>query len=469
MPTISFSGIASGIDGDAVIEALTDAKRVQQVPLENKIAFNDAETTALEDFNSKLLTLKTALNSFLTLSGGAISKAATSTDDDVVDVSASATAPTSSTTIASVTQLARAAVFSFNDRFSAADEPIAPGLTGPTNIDITLGQGTKAETFSIEVDETTTLGEIANKINEAAPGKLIASVVNLGSEEEPEYTLLINGQKSGLDEGHLTVSVPPELANEGVLQGHTQEQAQNAIFTIAGLGQIERQSNTVNGLIPGLTITLKAVSTLPVVLNVTNDADKTAGRVEEFVSAFNEAIMLSRDSSKIEQETGESGTTVNVYGDLSKTSTDENAIGAIKTALASAASGIEGSPVQIFADMGFKTLNDGTIEFNIEKFTEAVSKDPNAVEKLLHQFADKTAATTGVISDYTKFNGLIDLSIRSNDQEIVSLNERIERINRSIAAQEERLKKVFANLESTIGDLQNQASALSGILAGLGT
>ncbi len=468
MPTISFSGIASGIDGDAVIEALTDAKRVQQLPLQNKIAFNEAETTALEDFNSKLLSLRTSLNSFLSLTGGAISKAATSTDDDLVDVSASATAPTSSTTITSVSQMARAAVFSFNDRFSAADEPLAPGLTGPTNIDITLGQGSKAETFSIEIDETTTLGELALAINDAAPNKLIASVVNLGSEEEPEYTLLINGQKTGEDEGHLTVSVPPELANEGIFQSFTHEQAQNAIFSIAGLGQIERQSNTVNGLIPGLTITLKAETTTPVVLNVANDADKTAGRVEEFVAALNEVILLSGENSKIEQETGEDGQTANVYGDLAKTTTDENAISAIRSALATAASGVDGSPVQIFADLGFKTQNDGTIEFSIEEFTQAIAKDPNAVQNLLHQFADATAATTGIISDYTKFNGLIDLSVRSNDQEIDSLNERIERINRSIASQEERLRRTFANLEATVGDLQNQASALSGILAGLG-
>lgn len=467
MPTISFSGIASGIDGDAVIQALTDAKRIQQVPLENKIVAAEAETKALEDFNSKLLGLRTSLNSFMTLSGGALSKAATSTDDKLVAVSASSNAPASSTTISSVSQLARAAVFSFNDRFAAADEPLAPGLTAPTSIEITLGQGSSAETFNIEIDETTTLADLAGSINEAAPGKLLGSVVNLGTEENPEYTLLLNGQQSGLDKGFLTVSVPPEVSNEGIFQGYTLEQAQNAIFTIAGLGQIERQSNTVSGLIPGLTITLKQTTTNPVVLNVANDADKTAGRVEEFVAKFNELITLSRESSVIAQETGENGETKNVYGDLARTSTDENAIGAIKTALASAFSGVSGSSVQIFADLGFKTTNDGTIEFNSQAFMAAVAKDPTAVENLLSKFADATASTTGIISNYTKFNGLIDTATQSNDQEIKGLNERIERINRSIAAQEERLRKVFANLEATIGDMQNQANALSGILAGL--
>ncbi|MCB0358641.1 MAG: hypothetical protein KDD44_03370, partial [Bdellovibrionales bacterium] len=164
MPTVSFSGIASGIDGDAVIKALTDAKAVQKLPLENKRQAAEDESDGIEELQTKLLAFRDTLNDFLTLSGGAIIKSATSSDDDAVSVSASNNAPTSATTITSVSQLAKAATLSFDDRFSSATDPLVPALGGSTTISITLGTGASAQTYDVDISATTTLAELASDI-----------------------------------------------------------------------------------------------------------------------------------------------------------------------------------------------------------------------------------------------------------------------------------------------------------------
>ncbi|MCB0358952.1 MAG: flagellar filament capping protein FliD, partial [Bdellovibrionales bacterium] len=216
-----------------------------------------------------------------------------------------------------------------------------------------------------------------------------------------------------------------------------------------------------------LSFQLKKVTSNATVINVTNDPDKTAAKVEEMVTAFNEVITYSRDNSAIEVE-NQDGQTVNSYGSLARTRVDEDVIGAIRTALASASSGISGSTVQIFADLGIKTRQDGTLEFKASDFSNAINNDPAAVENLLQKFADDVGATTGVIQTYTKFNGQFDLAQQSNDAEIKALNEQLERIDRSITALEERLRRSFTALEERVGQLQSQGSALSNILAGLG-
>ena len=50
MASISFSGLASGIDADAIIKSTTETKKLQLIPLQNTVAFNDQESEGLEEF-----------------------------------------------------------------------------------------------------------------------------------------------------------------------------------------------------------------------------------------------------------------------------------------------------------------------------------------------------------------------------------------------------------------------------------
>jgi flagellar hook-associated protein 2 len=464
MPTVSFSGIASGIDGDSIIQALLDARRLASIPIENKVTRNDTESTALEEFNTKLLTLDDMLKEFTTLAGGAVSKIATSSDEDTVTAVASGNA-VSATVELEVLNLAKTASISFNDRFSDLDAPVAPGLTGPTDIEITLGTGDSQETVQVTIDQNTTLSQLVLDINDQSPSRLQASVINTGSLSSPEYAFILQGLQTGEENGTMSVNIPPELSGLGVFQSSNVSQAEDAVIDMAGIGQVRRASNLVNDLVPGLSIELKRDNVGPVTISVANDADKTGGKISEFVEAFNDVVRYSNENDLIERVENEDDAT-NVYGSLARTRVDDRAIDAIKTALSSASFSGE-SEIKIFADLGIKTERDGTLSFDQETFNNAVSKDSGAVGDILNSFADSVSTSSGIISEYTKFQGTIDRAIDTNNDENTSLNEKLARLERSLETQKETMEKIFANLESTTARLQSSGEALSGILAGL--
>jgi flagellar hook-associated protein 2 len=465
MATVSFSGLASGIDGDAVIKALLDSRRLAEVPLQNKIKDNEDENDALEEFNTRLLTVGDKLEDFLTLSGSAVSKSAKSSNEDAIQAVAGAGALASSTTI-EVLQLAKYATVSFADKFTAVDQPIAPGLSTPATIDLTVGSGSSAEMFSVEIDGTTTLSELVQKVNDASTGKVQASTINMGTAGDPQYILVLNGLNSGVEKGTLSVNVSPEIAAQGIFQTLTVSQAQDALIDVTGIGQVTRSSNQINDLFPGLSLELKQEGTGPVTIGVTGDAEKTAMKLNDLVEAINEIIRYSNDNSKIERVEKEESVS-NIFGTLARTRVDEQAVDAIKQALSGSVSTISGSEVRVFSDLGVTTQRDGTLKFDKDAFIKAASKNGAAVEQILHQFGDKVGTTAGVISQYTQYQGVVERAQSANDQETESLNDRLARLERSLEQQKEMMTKIFANLESTMSQLNSTSQSLTSILSGL--
>lgn len=467
MPPITFSGIASGIDGDAVIKALTDARRTASLPLRNKVEDNDKESKALEELSTKLLSLSDLLKPLQTSFGGAISKVASSSDSEAVGVVASANAQTSSVTV-NVEQVARPASFSFNDQFAAVTDLVVPGLTGSETIQITLGSGDKAQTYAVAVDSTTTLSGLADRINEATGEKLRASVVNVGTESAPSHILLLNGAETGIEEGTLTVQVPDAIKSLGRFNEFSLEQAQNAVFTVSGIGRIERSTNQITGLLPGVALSLKKPNSGPVQISVGNDTEKTAAAVESFVKGFNEIVEFVRNNDKIERVEDEKKVT-NVFGSLARSRVDNSVLTALREAVAGTVSGATGSEVRVLADLGITTQRDGTLGFKRETFEQAMSKDTTAVGELLSGFADRVSTTNGVIAGFTRFQGQIDLALDGNESENRSLNGRLEQIERSIEKYTEQLKKSFTNLETTISQLNSTQGALVSLIQGNGS
>jgi len=494
MPAISFSGIASGLDTQSIIKSLLDARKIGLRPLESKIDQNDKETAAYDEIKSKLKKFQDAVKDFQTASGAAIQKKATSSNTEIVGVTASTGAQASSTTITSVTSLAKAATLSFADRFTADDQPIAAGLAAPVDITVTVGIGGAARTATVSVSSTTTLSQIVAGINDQMSGYAVASVVNTGTIAAPQYGLLINGQKTGVQDGSLSVIVPPELQAQGFFAAPPSlDQATDAVFNVQGLGEIRRATNSVSGLIPGLTFDIKKISEEDVLVNVTTDKERTSQKIQAFIDAFNDLVTYSRANSEVKRVVvGENAG--NIFGTLARSTVDERAIAEIKGVISSTFSGVDGSYVQTAADIGISieakgstsasgetTAFGGTYKFNRAErgtdankkwsFEEAMERDPAAVEKLLNRIADNltSEASNGVTLVYTRLNGLIDNSKSANEEENKTHQDRIERLNRSIAAQEATLKKVFTNLETTIGRLNSGSAALTSVLQGLQT
>ena len=467
MPTISFSGLASGIDGDAVIKALTDARRVASLPLENKLDAGKAESSAYDEIKAKLLTLSDGIQKFRTLSGSAIGKKATSSNENALKVSAGSNALSASTTV-EVLALAKAGSMSFDDVFAAVDSKIAAGLAAPSSLSVTVGTGASAKSFQFAVDDKTTLASLAAKINDQAAGDLRASVINVGSDSAPQYKLVMNAVNTGEEKGALAVTVPPEITALSIFGSQTNQAATDARVSIQGIGEVRRSTNQISDLIPGVTLDLRQAGGGPTVISVGNDTEATTKSLNDVVTMLNDLIAYSNDNDKIERVESDSGVK-NVFGSLARSSLDDAAVEALKRAIASSNSGVEGSSVRILADLGIETQRDGKLKFDTKKFEEAMGKDPAAADRLLNSFGDALGGVNGAIASFTRFGGLIDIAKEANDSEATNINDKLSRLERSIEKQTQSLKMVFARLESEVTRLNSSSNALAGLISSAGS
>ncbi|MCB0318774.1 MAG: flagellar filament capping protein FliD [Bdellovibrionales bacterium] len=470
MPLINFSGIASGIDSEALIEATLEADRNTQInPSQDRITKLQETNTALEEVKTRLTTFQSTLRSFSSLFGGGLFKGATSTDESNVIASAASTAKNGTYTI-NVTQLAENAVYTFQSTagtYTSSSAAIAAGINDgdpAANRTVSIAVGdSSTETVDIVVTSTMTLTDFANEFNNNS-SRASASVVNVGTSSSPDYRIVVNSNKTGLDEGSINVTVGTSVSGQSAFDNNSEDPALNSTFTIDGIsGTITRQSNKVSDVIPG--VSFEFVSTGSATISVSDDVESTKSAVSDLVDQFNDIITYIAENNKIERvEDGEE--VENIFGPLAETRVDDGVITALKSNMSSASYAL-GSSIKIFADIGITTERDGTLKFDEDVFEAAMASEPTSVNQILTTFADTASLTGGTIDTYIRFNGLLDVTINGNDSLIENLNDRISRAEASLARKEESMRLRFARLESLIGSLQQQQSALSSALAGL--
>ncbi|HMO16817.1 MAG TPA: flagellar filament capping protein FliD [Oligoflexia bacterium] len=462
MPSVSFSGIASGIDGDAIIEATIEARRLSKAPLENKLNQNKAEAAAFDVLREKLLQLEEKLRPFATFSGNTVSKNVLSSNENIVTAAVSGNA-NPGTLVMTVHQLASAARLTFDNSFSSPDSLVAPGLLNPATMSFTIGTGPESETFEITVDSDTKLSDLAVRISDAAPGKVGATLVNVGTQTSPSFKLMVSSATSGIEKGSLSLTLDSDLIAEGTLSSYQEMQARDAIFDLEGLGTVYRSRNVINDLIPGVSLELKSASSEPVSIQINNDPDKTAKRVQDAVEAFNEVLKFINSENRITRVDDERGTR-NEFGNLTRTRVDDQLIAALRSAISQSNSGTDGM-VRVLSDLGITTdKNSGELKFDADIFSRAMNSNGQQATALLQSLADRLASAEGTIRAFTSFNGLIDQAKNSKKSLDESITRRLAQIESNIEQQKTFLKRMFARLEETVGQMNSNATALTSLI-----
>ncbi len=472
MPLINFSGVASGIDTEALIEAILDADRTVKIdPLDKKVVSADEESTKLKELKTLLEELKDIGSGFRSISGGAVSKSATSSDETVATATATNQAYNTSFAL-SVTTIASNSTASFNNTFASTSTVINSGAAAST-VSVTVGVGGTPEVVTIDVDNTTTVSDFVQDFNETST-RAIATAVNVGTSASPSYKIVI----TTLDEGTLvgdiaSISDPSTFFTSGSTINH----ATDATFSVTGIsGTITRYSNSVSDVIPGVTMQLLKGGAVTTTISVNDDVDTTTTTVQEFVDKYNEIIAFIAENNTVAPP-ADNPNGLNVFGPLAKTRVDDNVKSALRNAI-SGANYSSGSQVKILADMGIVTQSDGTLRFDVSTspygsdstFSKAMTSESGSVQAVLADLGDligglETAG--GLVDPFTKFNGLIGSTISANDEEIDDLNDRITTYETALAKKEEALRAQFARLESLMGNLQAKQSSLTSALASL--
>lgn len=464
---INFSGLASGIDTAALIQATSDATRSARVaPSEKRVAELEETNAAAEELTTKLDLLKASLKNFATINGGGVSKTATSSKESVLAASATNSAINGAYSV-SVASLAKNHTYSFDQTFASSNAALDGTLTGSEpaldrTVTFTIGSGAEQETVNVEVTNGSfTISDFVTAFNNAST-KAQASLVNTGTSASPAYKVVISSNYEGTEKGTITRTALG--ASLGVLTAASEDAATDASVTVTGIGTVTRATNSISDIIPGVTLSL--ASTGVATVRISEDPDTTISKVQDFIDAYNDVVKYINEGNVVTRDETKKEVT-NTFGPLASTRVDDNALTALRSAL-SASKSEGGTAIRIFADLGITTQRDGTLLFDSAKLKSAIASEPTSVSDVLSSFADTAATTGGTIDVYTRFNGLLDLTINTNKDAIADLNDRIQETEKQIARQEESMRARYARLEALMSKLQQQQSSLTSALRGLG-
>jgi flagellar hook-associated protein 2 len=443
LPTINFSGLATGIDTGALIDALVKVERRPIDLLELQMGNLEFKLSLFNDLSSKLAALKTAAGK-LSTSASFFVKKASSSNDAVVSATAGSNAAAGSHSI-TVTSLAQAATQA-STGFSSPTSNIRQGT-----LNITVG----TTTTPITIDGTNnTLDGLKNAIN-ASGAAVTASIVQV---DATTYRLVVSGKNTGtantvtIDESGLTTGSDP-------LPGFTVTQAAtNAVLDVDGITGINRSTNTVSDVITGVTLDLKSLSALPVQVAITNDNDAIKTQINDFVKAYNDVMSFIHEQTKYDSK---SKTGAPLIAD----STMQSVQSMVRMALGT---NVAGTPATV-TDLGFTTNTDNTITVDDVKLTDALANNAAGVSNLFTDATNGVAAkmTASVDTLTLPSSGILTARIKGTQDSIDDIEDNIAEKEDRLDQFTEALVRRFAVLEGLVAQLKAQQDFLTKQLASL--
>lgn len=243
---------------------------------------------------------------------------------------------------------------------------------------------------SATVDNVSTgngsLAAIVANINAADLG-VTASAVQTGTNQ---YVLQLNATQTG--SGSTPTVDTQAFASSSLGALRVSSAGQNAEVQVGGSGgyTVQSQTDTLSGLLPGLSVNLVSASANPVTITVSPDANAAASAVANLVSDANTAL------ADIQKYAGYNAQT-KTGGPLMGSAVLQTLTNQIQSTIASIAGT---STLGNSQNIGI-TLSNGTIAFNQTAFTAAYDANPQQVAALFTQggtFAPANPAYAGQVS-----------------------------------------------------------------------
>ncbi len=402
---ISFTGLGSGTDFNAMIEQLLEVEGINRTRMELWKQDWQDKVDAFQELNTKLLSLKTTLGGMDTMEEFLV-KTASSSDTTVLTATADSTA-TEGTYSIEVNQLAQNAVLTHNSGASAITNVVAASAE-------TFAYDYKGTTYSVALAAGTTLEGMKNLINNDPNNPGVRA--NLISDGTNHY-LQIRGLDQG-DTASLAINAATTLGGYAAADFTTTQTNQDSQIRVNGWPTatwIESDSNTITSAIEGLTLALKKADPgNPIQLTVSTDIDTIKENVRTFVDQTNEVRQIIKDLTSwdsVKQEgsilTGNYG--VQLISTQLKSATAEKGVGFdYYDSTTSPATGDRFSSLSqlgILTDADDGSATTGLLQLNEATLAAALASDAQAVAEL---FAADHLGTADVSTGNFNYHSHID-------------------------------------------------------------
>lgn len=426
---INVTGLVNGFDMNSVLQQIQAIKSKQVLLLQQKQQSISDKRSAVSDILSTLKSIQNTANS-ITDPNIAYAKSVSLSNQNVANVVVSdPTTVNTGTFSLTVNQLAQNDVYATNNAVS--DKNASLGLN-PGTLTIRL----RGVDYNVVYDNTYSLQSIADAINNTAQtynGDFRASVINVGTDSNPQYKLVISGTKTG-SANALTISDTGNLIS--TLGLNNIKTAQNAQIQYEGL-TITSSSNTFNN-IPGLSITVNQTGTTTVSIN--NDSKPTTDALNSIISGYNKLV------DTLNKETGKDGRLSGEYS-----------LNIIKSGLYR-----QLEPLLTAGLIDYDRTN-GHISLNTSKLQDMIQNKPSDLRSILTDIKNNVY---NYLNTYTQTSGIIDSQLKSYDKQISSIQNMIDQTNRRIQLEIQTLKNQFVymqTLQAQYNDISARIQATFGL------
>jgi flagellar hook-associated protein 2 len=430
------TGLGQGIDVQAMVTASLAGDQANINQLQNSQNALSAQTKALQQITTELSALSSAAFTLRDPLGSLNSFTTSTSNSSVLSAAASAAAQAGTHTI-TVTSLATTSSY-YSDAAAASNTPLATGDT----VSISVG-GRTAVGISI-TSSNNTLDGLAASINSTANIGVTASVITDANGARLALVSNTTGAPGNLSVTgtlHLTdVGNTPVNFNSAVV-------GTNADLRVDGI-PISSASNTVSGVINGVTLNLTAPTPVgtPVTLTVSPDTSKASDSINQFVSAYNTVI---KDISS-QFTVGSDGTG---GGPLEADGSVREAQSTLLSAVAASISGNNG--IVNLASLGVNLNNDGTLSVNSGALSSALAANFASVQNFFQApttgFALNLGTTLTNLTDAG--NGALGLDAKGISQSSNDLAGQISDLQAALAVRQENLILVYSRVNATLQEL----------------
>lgn len=440
--SVQFWGLGSGLSNTSeLIDAMLISETNKVATYKSKITLANGKKTAWNDIKSSLESMNDMIKKLSGVGKQNFRKATTSADG-YLTTSVSSNAIAMDYTI-NVKQLATKHTVS-GTKVNDINAPLKK--SGSFNIN-----GTK-----IEVTSEDSLSSVMKKINSATDksGKSIGANAYI-----IDGVLVLESKESGVDNALKFKDSNGILKSLGLIKNdgsmNTTKAPKNALIEVNNI-LIERNSNTIEDAIAGVSLNLTKTTKDPITLSIGNDTTNIKTMITDFVNAYNNLM------SKIDKYTAydaSASTSGILNGDTS--------VSTIKSTLSSALqSSFGNSQYSYLFAIGVSVDRYGKYQIDQSKLDAALTNDSDAVVSMLTKGLDnptsKPNTSNGLfVSMKNAINNLIGGTTNLFSSKANSLEAQVKNYNNLISKQESYIEKRKATLEAQFSALESTMSSLN--------
>jgi flagellar hook-associated protein 2 len=443
---LGLDGLASGLNTAELIAKLMAVDAIPQTLLKNKATAATTSVTAFQGLNTQIAALAAQAGT-----------TATKSSLDFYTATSSSPAVTTSASTGAAGGTVDLVVGRLAQSQAAVTAPLTAWSTPPVLTIVSGGTVTEITAASSSLDD------IVTSVNAAGAGVLATKVAaGMNADGSFQYRLQFSGASTGAAGSfavHQSAKADVSAANDVLAQPGAAmiREAQDASITLwkgtSAEQTLTAATNTFSDLLPGVAVTVSAVSAEPVTISVARDTSKVSTAASALVSSLNAALAYISTRSIAVSSTDAAGKPILSGGVFTGDGTTRELT---QSLLGAASAPVDGrSP----SEFGISITKNGTMEFDAEKFAAAFAKDPDLVQAAVAEISTRIAAVATSASNKT--DGTITTKITGQQSTVANINEQVAKWDDRLATRKSNLERMYTAFEVSMSNLNSQMTWLT--------